>query len=166
MINNGELNLIDGDVSNSQMNWQIYALIMDYYSNNDYRSLRIRLAIFLLAVTQARISQILVLKVGCLKSLQEDSLIEINNQVLSIQTQKIRDIIMERKEDITYLQAIKSDNDFIFTSDLNAKKTLRRESFTRSVNKAIQLVGNNLKPPRYLSSQSFRKWEETFQNLS
>jgi hypothetical protein len=139
---------------------------MDYYSNNDYRSLRIRLAIFLLAVTQARISQILVLKVGCLKSLKEDSLIEINNQVLSIQTQKIRDIIMERKEDITYLQAIKSDNDFIFTSDLNAKKTLRRESFTRSVNKAIQLVGNNLKPQRYISSQSFRKWEETFQNLS
>jgi hypothetical protein len=86
MINNGELNLIDGDVSNSQMNWQIYALIMDYYSNNDYRSLRIRLAIFLLAVTQARISQILVLKVGCLKSLHEDYLIEINNQVLSIRT--------------------------------------------------------------------------------
>jgi len=165
-MNNSELNLIDGDVSNSQMNWQIYTMIMNYYSNNDYRSLRIRLAVFLLAVTRARISQILMLKVECLKSLQEDSLIEINNQVLSIQTRKIRDIIIERKEDITYLQVIKFDNDFIFTSDLNAKKTLRRESFTRSVNKAIQVVGNNLKPPRDLTSQSFRKWEETFQNLS
>ena len=91
-------------------------------------------------------------------------MIEIGNQTLFIKNQKIRDIITERKDDIRYLYAIKTENDFIFTTDLNlnAKTTLRRESFTRSVNKAIQFVGKNLNPPQYLSSKSFRHWDKKF----
>jgi serine phosphatase RsbU (regulator of sigma subunit) len=147
-----------------RMTWLIYNAIMKKYSGKDFHSLRIRLAVFLLAVTSARISQILVLKVRCLKILQENFLIEIGNQTLFIQNQKIRDIITERKEDITYLYTIKTENDFIFTSEsnLNAKGSLRRESFTRSVNKALQLVGQSLEPTHNLSSQSFRQWDKKF----
>ena len=147
-----------------RMTWLVYNALIKEYSGNDFQSLRIRLAVFLLAVTSARISQILVLKVSCLKILQENFLIEIGNQTLFIQNQKIRDIITERKEDIRYLYAIKTENDFIFTaeSNLNAKRTLRRESFTRSINKALQLVGQSIEPPQHLSSQSFRQWDKKF----
>jgi len=102
------------------------------------------------------------LKAGSLKVLQEKFLIEVGNQILFIQNQKIREIITEQKEDIKYLYTIKTANDFIFTThlNLNAKTTLRHESFTKLVNKALQFVGRNLKPPRNLSSQSFRKWDD------
>ena len=76
--------------------------------------------------------------------------------------QKTRQIIIERKEDIEYFYRIKNDNDFIFTTDLdlNAKITLCRESFTKSINKALQFVGKDLDPPKNLSSQSFKKWDD------
>lgn len=145
----------------NQMNWQIYHLIMNYYSGNDYRTLRLRIAILLLAVTRARIGDILVLKAKCLSTLQEEFLIEIGGQTLFIQNQKIRQVIRERKNDIKYIYTIKSKNDFIFTTDLNlnAKTTIRRESLTRSVNKALRFIGKNLNPPRNLSSKSFQKWD-------
>jgi hypothetical protein len=113
---------------------------MNYFSGNDYRTLRLRIAVFLLAVTPARIGEILVLKAGCLSTLQEKFLIEIRYQILFIQNQKIREAIRERAHNIKFLYTIKSKNDFIFTTDLDlhAKKTIRRESLTRSVNKALQ----------------------------
>lgn len=110
-------------------------------------------------MTRATISEILVLKVGCLKILEKKFVIKIGNRNLFIQNQRVREIISDRKEDILYIYTIKNKNDFIFTSDLNlnAKRLLRRESLTRSVNKALKFVGKNLKPVRKLTSNSFRK---------
>jgi hypothetical protein len=160
---NDRLDVTSRKIPNLQnkMNWKIYHLIMNYYTSNDYRTLRLRIAIFLLSVTRARIGDILVLKVKSLSTLQEEFLIEIGGQTLFIQNQKIRQVIRERKNDIKYIYTIKCKNDFIFTTDLNlnAKTTIRRESLTRSVNKALRFVGKNLTPPRNLSSRSFQKWE-------
>jgi hypothetical protein len=74
---------------------------------------------------------------------------------------KIREIVAEQKGGVTHLCAVETENDFIFMTDLssNAKKSLRRESFTRCVNEALQFVGKNSEPHRNLSSQSFGKWD-------
>lgn len=159
-MNNNRLDYKKNDVSTREIPWKIYTRIMKNYNGKNYSSLRIRLGIFFLAVTRARISQILVLKVDCLCSLEEKFLITIGNQTLFIQNPKIRDLILEREPDFHSIREMKSKNDFIFTSNSNGKTMLRRESFTRLINEAIQSTGKRCKPPLYLTSKIFRKWEE------
>ena len=101
------------------MTWKFYYMIMEYYSGKDYTDLRIRLAVFLLCVTRAQISEILILRMSCFKTLHEQFIIEIGKQILFIQNKKVREIIEERKSDISYLSTIKTENDFIFTSKFN-----------------------------------------------
>lgn len=49
-----------GDESvNNQMNWTIYNEIISSFKGNNFRTVRFRLAFFLLAVTKSRISEIL-----------------------------------------------------------------------------------------------------------
>lgn len=151
---NDQLDVTSREIPNlhNQMNWEIYHFIMSYYNGNDYRTLRLRIAIFLLAVIRSRIGEVLVLKAECLTTLQDEFLIKIGGKILFIENQKIREVIRERTKDIKYLYTIKRKNDFIFTTDLNlnAKTTIRRESLTRSVNKALRFVRKKLNPPRKL----------------
>lgn len=144
---------------NNVMSWDFYDKIMSHYNGIDFYNVRLRLAFFLLAITHAQISNILVLKVECLQILQDRYLIKIGNQVLLLKSQKIQKIILERIEDIQYILNIKDQNDFIFTSKLNYKKTLSRESFTKMINKALQYVGKNSEPPITLSSKCFSVWD-------
>jgi site-specific recombinase XerD len=145
---------------NNKMNWSIYKKLLKTYQNKDFRTLRLRLAFFLLAVTQAKISEILVLKVHNLRTLEQESFIELKNQTILIQNQKIRAIINERRDDVNYLNKIKYDDDFIFTNEIDGKIPLRRETFTRIINKELQSIGVDLQPPRKLSSRSFQTWDK------
>jgi hypothetical protein len=54
-----------------KMTWKIYNMIMSRYNQKDFRSVRLRIGILLLAVTRAKISEILMLKVGCLRVLEK-----------------------------------------------------------------------------------------------
>ena len=92
---------------NNKMNWAIYYKIIKKYKSKDFRTLRLRLAFFLLAVTQAQISEILVLKVQNLRSLEKEFFIDVSNRTLLIQNQKIREIISERRNDFNYIYKIK-----------------------------------------------------------
>ena len=72
----------------NKMNWAIYYTLIKKYKNKDFRTLRLRLAFFLLSVTQAQISEILVLKVQNLRSLEKKFFIDVSNRTLWIQNQK------------------------------------------------------------------------------
>ena len=144
---------------NNKMNWTIYYTLIKKYKNKDFRTLRLRLAFFLLAVTQAQISEILILKVQNLRSLEKEFFIDVSNRTLWIQNQKIREIISERRNDFNYIYKIKYDDDYIFTKDIDGQVPLRRETLTRIVNKELNSVGVDLEPPRKLTSRSFQIWD-------
>ena len=86
----------------------------------------LRLAFFLLAVTQAQISEILVLKAQNLRSLEKEFFIDVSNRTLLIQNQKIREIISERRDDFNSIYKIKYDDDYIFTKAIDGQVPLRR----------------------------------------
>ena len=144
---------------NNRMNWAIYYTLIKKYKNKDFRTLRLRLAFFLLAVTQAQISEILVLKVQNLRSLEKEFFIDVSNRTLLIQNQKIREIISERRNDFNYIYKIKYDDDYIFTKDIDSQVPLRRETLTRIVNNELNSVGVDLEPPQKLTSRSFQIWD-------
>jgi len=145
---------------NNKMIWAIYYTLIKKHKNKDFRTLRIRLAFFLLAVTEAQISEILVLKVQNLRSLEKEFFIDVSNRTLWIQNQKIREIISERRNDFNYIYKIKYDDDYIFTKDIDGQIPLRRETLTRIMNNELNSVGVDLNPPRKLSSRSFQIWDD------
>ena len=134
---------------------------MAYYNQKDFRSVRLRIGILLLALTNAKISEILMLKVGCLRVLEKEFFINIGHQNLFIRNSKARAIISTREKDFKYFYSIKDDKDLIFTSDFNltSKTSISRETFTRSTNKALSLVGKSLTPAIKLTSNSLVKWD-------
>lgn len=91
------------------MNWNIYNLIMNYYSGNDYQTLRLRIATLLLSIIGARISQILGIKVGCLITLRKDFLIEIDGQTLFITNRKSRKAIKERNKALEFVGTLSNN---------------------------------------------------------
>jgi hypothetical protein len=133
---------------------------MDHYNQNDFRSVRLRIGILLLALTSAKISEILMLRVGCLRVLEKEFLIEIGHQNIFIRNSKAREMISLREKDFKYFYSIKNDKDLIFTSDFNltSQTSISRETFTRSTNKALNFVGKSLTPAITLTSNSLIKW--------
>ena len=65
-------------------------------------------------------------------------------------------ILNDQRKDIELFLQWKESDAFIFTSDLNRYKPLRRESFTRSVNKILDQVSKKLPDKPKLTSHSFR----------
>jgi len=144
-----------------EMTWKIYNMIMARYNQKDFRSVRLRIGILLLVITRAKISEILMLKVGCLRVLEKEFFINIGHQNLFIRNSKARAMISAREKDFKYFYSIKDDKDLIFTSDFNltSKTSISRETFTRSTNKALNLVGKSLTPAINLTSNSLIKWD-------
>ena len=134
---------------------------MGRYNQKDFRSVRLRIGILLLAITHEKISNILILPVKSLRVLEEEFFINIGHQNLFVQNSKARAIISDRKKDFQYFYSIKNDEDLIFTSDFNltSKTSISRETFTRSTNKALNLVGKSLTPAIKLTSNSLVKWD-------
>jgi len=160
-VNHGDKSL--AFFNNSKMNWAIYDRLVSQNQNNnfrDFRTLRLRLAFFLMAITHAKISEILMLKVDNLRTLEKKHFIKINRKTIAIKTIHDVKLIDARKDDLKYLLRMKYKNDYIFTKEIDGKEPLRRETFTRLVNNELKLVGDGLNPPRKLTSRSFQNWEE------
>ena len=70
-------------------------------------------------------------------------------------------MISAREKNFKYFYSIKDDKDLIFTSDFNltSKTSISRETFIRSTNKALNLVGKSLTPTLKLTSHSWIKWD-------
>lgn len=146
-----------------KLNWSLYNSMMRHSKGSDFRSVRLRLALCLIAITGASINQILRLKVQNLRTLNKASFIRIDNQTLLIKNPKVRQILDQRREDIEFICKRKNNKDYIFTKDINSQIPLRRETFTRLVNQNLNEFGVSLSPPLRLTSKSLKnlEWDES-----
>lgn len=142
---------------NRKMTAELYKLIMKRFQKRDFRTIQFRLALCLLTVTKTNISSILILKVKDLKTLYNQNFINVKNTTLLIPNQKIRQIVTDRRADFQYIYKIKSDNDYIFTNEIQTNIPMRRETLTRMVNKNLKLI---IMPQGRLTSRNFQLWSD------
>ena len=142
---------------------EIYQLILNEIPERNYVAIRLRLAFCLLLITKLRISDLLLLKMDQLDRLLNLGWIIIktesstqNYEYKIFLTTNEQKILNDQRKDIELFLQWKESDAFIFTSDLNRYKPLRRESFTRSVNKILDQVSKKLPDKPKLTSHSFR----------
>lgn len=143
------------------MNWKIYNTLINNSRDVKFRPVRLRLALLLLALTKAKVSELLLIKVRDLKSLQNNFVVEVKSQTLLIgRDSSTRKAIDDRIEDFNYVYRIKHLDDYIFTKDIDSDIPICRETLTRIVNSELKSTGQELNPPRRLTSRSFQNWGE------
>lgn len=76
-------------------------------------SICLGIGILFLSLIHAKISEILMLKVGCLRVLEKEFLINIGHQNVFIRKSKAREMICARQKDFKYFYSIKNDKDLI-----------------------------------------------------
>lgn len=141
---------------------EIYKLLIQAAGSPNYTSVRLRIAICLLTVTGIRISELLPLKVGQLQTLLEAHWIEIDRSkkgpanYKAFLTSEGKKVVKERRKDFDFLFLMKTADSYIFTSELNHKKMLRRETITRDVNQIMRSVSKSLPNQPNITSHSFR----------
>lgn len=65
-------------------------------------------------------------------------------------------IIQDRKKDFQFIFLIKEPDAYVFTSEVNHYKKLRREAITKDVNKVMRVVSKQLPGQPNVTSHSFR----------
>ena len=102
------------------------------------------------------------LKVGQLQTLLEAHWIEIDRSKRgptnhkAFLTRKGKKVVEERRKDFNFLFLMKTRNSYVFTSELNHKKMLSRETITRDVNQIMRSVSKSLPNQPNITSHSFR----------
>ncbi len=127
-----------------------------------YIHVRTRIALCILAVTGIRINELLPLKVNQLKTLVEENWIAIDRSKRgpsnhkAFLTKEGKKIIQDRKKDFELIFLMKEFDAYLFTSESDHFKKLRREAITRDVNKVMQLGSKQLPDQSNVTSHSFR----------
>lgn len=139
----------------------------------DYTAARLRIALCLLTITGIRVNELLPLKVHQLKTLLTEGWIAIDRSKRGPASHKAylskqgKQILKSRKKDFDLLYLLKEDKSYIFTSQLDHNKHIRREQITKDINKIMALVSKNLPDQPNLKSHSFRTsfitqlWKDT-----
>ena len=134
---------------------------------------KLRVALCLLAITGVRVNELLPLKVHQLKTLLTKSWIKIDRSKRGPMKYKAylsregKHILKSRKKDFDLLYLFKEDNSYIFSSQLDHSKPIRREQITKDINRIMSLVSKNLSGQPNLKSHSFRSgfitklWKDT-----
>ena len=141
---------------------EIYTLLIQAVISPNYKSVRLRIAFCLLAVTGIRISELLPLKVSQLQTLLTAHWIAIDRSKRgpanhkAFLTREGRKVVDERKKDFDFLFLMKDMDSYVFTSELNHKKMLSRETMTRDVNQIMRSVSKSLPNQPNITSHSFR----------
>ena len=144
------------------MTAEIYKELIKEAEGPTYLHVRLRLAICLLSVTGVRINELLNIEVSQLKTLTEESWIAINRSKRgptnhkAFLTKEGKKIIQDRKKDFEFIFLIKEPSAYVFTSEVNHYKKLRREVITKDVNKIMRAVSNQLPEQPNVTSHSFR----------
>jgi len=129
--------------------------------SNSYRGTRLRLALALMAVTGVRVSELLPLKMGQVKSLFVNHWIAIDrvkrgpSNHKAFLTREGARIMKDRLADFEFLYFSKNDDSYIFTAE-NSEKPLERESFTNITNQFIRQSARKIEGQPVLTSHSFR----------
>ena len=138
-----------------------------------YTAARLRIALCLLAITGIRVNELLPLKVHQLKTLLTEGWIAIDRSKRGPASHKAylskqgKQILKSRQKDFDLLYIFKEDKSYIFTSQLDHNKHIRREQITKDINKIMELVSKNIPDQPNLKSHSFRTsfitqlWKDT-----
>lgn len=141
---------------------EIYNLLIQAVESPTYTSVRLRIAFCLLTVTGIRINELLPLKVGQLQALLEAHWIGIDRSKRgpanhkAFLTREGKKVVEERRKDFNFLFLMKTMGSYVFTSELNHKKMLSRETITRDVNQIMRSVSKSLPNQLNITSHSFR----------
>ena len=144
------------------MNSEIYNLLIKESEGPSYISTRTRVATCLLTVTGIRISELLPLKIGQIKTLLEKGWISIDRlkkgpaNHKAFLTAEGKKLIKARKKDLEYLFLMKNEDSYLFTSDRKPNQMLRRETITMDVNKVMRSVSKRIPSEPNITSHSFR----------
>ena len=128
----------------------------------NYTATRTRIAICLLTVTGIRISELLPLKVGQLETLLTEGWISIDRLKRGPSNHKAfltlegKKIVKARKRDFEFLFLMKTKDSYVFSSERESNKKLRRETITMDVNRVMHSVSKDLSPKPNITSHSFR----------
>ena len=141
---------------------EIYNLLIQAVGSPIYTSVRLRIAFCLLTVTGIRINELLPLKVGQLQTLLEEHWVGIDRSKRgpanhkAFLTREGKKMVEERRKDFNFLFLMKTMDSYVFTSELNHKKMLSRETITRDVNRIMRSVSKSLPNQPNITSHSFR----------
>jgi integrase len=144
------------------MTAEIYNELIKEAEGPSYINLRLRLTIFLLAVTGLRINELLNIKVSQLETLIEKGWIAIDwskrgpSNHKAFLTKEGKKIIQDRQKDFQLISLMKEPDAYVFTRETNHFQKLRREVITRHVNKVMRSVSNQLPDQPNVTSHSFR----------
>ena len=144
------------------MTAQIYKELIKEAEGPTYLNVRLRLALCLLAVTGIRINELLNIKVSDLTTLIQENWIAIDRSKRgpsnhkAFLTKEGKKIIQARKKDFELIFLMKELDAYLFTSESDHFKKLRREAITRDVNKVMRLVSKKLPGQPNITSHSFR----------
>ena len=128
----------------------IHATETDMTRSNSYTRARLRVALCLLAITGIRVNELLPLKVHQLKTLLAEGWIKIDRSKRGPASHKAylskqgKQILKSRQKDFDLLYLLKEDNSYIFSSQLNHNKPIRRERITKDINKIMGLVSKKI----------------------
>ena len=129
--------------------------------SNSFRGSRLRLALALLTVTGIRISELLPVKMGQIRTLFQQGWIAINRKKRgpashkAFLTKEGIQIMKDRFSDFEFLAYSKNDESYIFTPE-NSEKPLGTEPFNRIINQFIKQSSQKLDGKPRLRSHSFR----------
>ena len=144
------------------VNSEIYNLLIKECEGPTYIATRTRIAICLLTVTGIRIGELLSLKVEQLETLLEEGWISVDRlkrgpaNHKAFLTSEGKKIIKLQKRDFEFLFLMKTKDSYVFTSERESNKKLRRETFTMDVNTVMHSVSKDLSPKPNITSHSFR----------
>jgi integrase len=126
------------------MTAEIYKELIKEAEGPTYINVRLRLALCLLAVTGIRINELLNIKGISTKTLIQENWIAIDRSKRgpsnhkAFLTKEGKKIIQDRKKDFELIFLMKEPDAYVFTSEANHFKKLRREAITKDVNKVMR----------------------------
>lgn len=136
-----------------------FSFILQHIDSFDFTNKRNKLALILLYITGIKLNLLLKLKVNHLKSLLKDKFFTLplkNDDFLLVYIIKQHDKYLSEVENCTKIVIENKENfDFVFTKK-NQKKSLSRETLTRTLNDILKNAGENLKENKIFSTHSFR----------
>lgn len=124
--------------------------------------MRLRIAFLILAITGIRVNELLPLKMKQLMPLIESNWISLTRSKRGPSSHKVyltalgKKLVDNRKQDFKILFATKELEGYVFSSEKNQYKALRRDMLTKEINLVLRKLGERLDNKPNLTSHSFR----------